>query len=102
MGEVKFTRGPWVSGFKCGEYSDDYSVLCDSDCGWGYVGDKNKCVALVVTKDPDDTELDANIRLIEKAPEMYEMLSNLAKSLDDEYCGEVGEIEDLLKQVRGE
>ena len=101
MSEAKFTKGKWVSGVLSIADAEGYSVDCDSDIGYGFVGTRDSCVALVVTKDSDDAELDANISIIESAPEMYNMLE-LIVELDKLSPHQNDIVNKLLSRARGE
>lgn len=83
MGKEKFTKGEWLTSEDYPIHdADDYSVDCDYDCGWTYVGTENKTVAMVVTKSYSNKEMTANANLIAAAPDMYKSLVQMVQLLD--------------------
>lgn len=105
MSEAKFTKGEWVSGMHYIKDAEDYNVECGSDCGWSYIGTKNKCIAMAVTKSHLDAELDANTALIAAAPEMYQLLHDLSEMNCYELAGFMENSDELIKllaKARGE
>ena len=95
MSNPKFTPGPW-----------SFSVLSRdrNKLGTLYAGDDDDQIDIadfcMDWVDEFKEEEIANARLIAKAPEMYEMLDNLARKLFD--TKESKEIRALLAAARGE
>jgi len=99
---AKFTGGDWhYEQDACGEFF----ILSDCETVGNYIA----CTPHGSNGD-DDVQLEANARLISKAPEMYELISSIEFDKDDNCmcCGRDLEhmpdciIGNLLKEIEGE
>ncbi len=89
--ETKFTNGPWIKV----ENSSYFDIGPEDQNGYNGIGDL-VCIGVLF-------EYEANANLIAAAPEMYEMLNDVANKLFD--MGDVKsmrKIEKLLAKARGE
>lgn len=109
----KHTPGPWVA-MKDGKYVTENPWSVDHEDGHDNTtapigGPDGQVVALVVMDDEhsenrwDDTELDANARLIAAAPDLLEALIALNREMDvicgSAYC-QVAPDKDICDQVK--
>ena len=97
---AKHTSGPWLIDNSTdsvnGHDLDAISVVQKNGAQW--------CVAAVWTDLPDIKEASANARLISKAPEMLEMLQEIADKFDkDQHLLNVSptKIKELIKKIEG-
>lgn len=100
----KFTKGPWK--------------VCENSAGSieVYIGDRFTnirhdeylCIGVSTDTDTDNRDCtnnpkaEANAHLIAAAPEMYEMLNNIAISMECEHGVDANAIFELLAKARGE
>lgn len=95
MREAKFTKGPWtITESSWADYSWDINM-----------GSHNAAATVVVRMEYDadnSFELEDNAHLIAAAPEMYEMLNDIAISMECEHGVDTNAIFALLAKARGE
>jgi len=95
MTEPKFTPGPWNVKF---HIVDDMTFCVVED-------ESRKAICEVFSHEPNwEDEQEANARLLAAAPEMYEMLASIRRTL--KYMGYlpylVKDIDLILRKARGE
>lgn len=97
MSEAKFTKSKWIIG----KSEDDYKALSiDVKCGEGLI--ELASISGVIDCRYECEESKANAHLMAAAPEMYEMLNDIAISMECEHGVDTNAIFALLAKARGE
>jgi hypothetical protein len=95
MSEPKFTKGPWrvLDNTSYTDRPNHYQILTKDAGLW-----------VAYTECCDNEEEEANAALIAAAPEMYELLQDIATNYQcmPNPCGVEQRIEAVLKKARGE
>ncbi len=93
MTEAKFTKGPWTEYLGASNIVEVHNSDGLEVVNWqGFDGNGNF----------SNQTVEANAYLIAAAPEMYEMLKQIANAREIKFDGSASQIWDLLAKARGE